>query len=73
MGIFEKLGVSNRIELVLSCLRQEQLFRKKQCTLTVGLACHSAPINMAMRSSTMNSGKFTHPGRSDWEAPQLAT
>ena len=31
--VFDKLGVSNRVELVLSCLRQEETAREEAATI----------------------------------------
>jgi two-component system nitrate/nitrite response regulator NarL len=52
--IFDKLGVSNRVELVLSCLRQEQAARDEAVVhLALDMTQLGAPTNMAMRSSTV--------------------
>jgi two-component system nitrate/nitrite response regulator NarL len=45
--IFDKLGVSNRVELTLSCLRQEQAAQKEAVVhLPLGITQFSAPNNM---------------------------
>jgi two-component system nitrate/nitrite response regulator NarL len=49
--IFEKLGVSNRVELVLSCLRQEEGARETLVPLAIGTTRLGAPTNTAMHSS----------------------
>jgi two-component system nitrate/nitrite response regulator NarL len=52
--IFDKLGVSNRVELVLSCLRQEQAARDVAVVhLALDMTQLGVPTNMAMRSSTV--------------------
>jgi DNA-binding NarL/FixJ family response regulator len=52
--IFDKLGVSNRVELVLSCLRKEQAARDEAVVhLALDMTQLGAPTNMAMRSSTV--------------------
>jgi two-component system, NarL family, nitrate/nitrite response regulator NarL len=50
--IFEKLGVSNRVELVLSCLRQEEGARETLVPLAMGTTRLGASTNTAMHSST---------------------
>jgi two-component system nitrate/nitrite response regulator NarL len=51
--IFDKLGVSNRVELVLSCLRQEQTVHEEEAAAeqSFGTIQIGAPENTAMRSS----------------------
>ncbi len=52
--IFDKLGISNRVELVLSCLRQEQAAREEAAVhLALGITQLGAPTNVATRSSTV--------------------
>jgi two-component system nitrate/nitrite response regulator NarL len=54
--IFDKLGVSNRVELVLSCLRQEEANHEDVVVhLGLGMSQLGAPTNMARRSSTVAS------------------
>ena len=63
--VFDKLGVSNRVELVLSCLRlrQEEAAHERQLVhLALSITQLAAPTNIAMRSSTLttaNSPRFT--------------
>jgi two-component system, NarL family, nitrate/nitrite response regulator NarL len=50
--IFDKLGVSNRVELVLSCLRQEEAAQKEAVVhLALGTSQFGAPNNMATRAA----------------------
>jgi DNA-binding NarL/FixJ family response regulator len=52
--IFDKLGVSNRVELVLSCLRAEEAARDEAVVhLALDMTHLGEPTNMAMRSSTV--------------------
>jgi two-component system, NarL family, nitrate/nitrite response regulator NarL len=48
--IFDKLGVSNRVELVLSCLRQEEAAQKEAVVhLALGITQFAAPNKTATR------------------------
>jgi DNA-binding NarL/FixJ family response regulator len=50
--IFDKLGVSNRVELVLSCLRQEEAAREETvCAPRVVATRVAAPTRMAIREA----------------------
>jgi two-component system nitrate/nitrite response regulator NarL len=52
--IFDKLGVSNRVELVLSCLRQEETAHEDAVVnLGMGMTEVDAPTDTARRSSTV--------------------
>jgi DNA-binding NarL/FixJ family response regulator len=56
--IFDKLGVSNRVELVLSCLRQEETVREEAVVhgdRVPGTRQPSAPANVSNRQSEMRS------------------
>jgi len=52
--IFDKLGVSNRVELVLSCLRQEEAAGEDaDVHLGLGVTQLGAPTNVARHASTV--------------------
>jgi DNA-binding NarL/FixJ family response regulator len=43
--VFDKLGVSNRVELVLSCLRQEEDYREELITGNKLLSGKTRPVS----------------------------
>jgi DNA-binding NarL/FixJ family response regulator len=55
--IFDKLGVSNRVELTLSCLRQEAAAQKQAVVhLALGTIQSGVPANVEIRETTIRPG-----------------